>query len=178
MSGARVLRMPREQKAGEQSRGPAAAYSNVGQTSPLGAAVVANGVNFSLYSRDASKIELLLFDRQEDRQPARVITLDAATNRTYHYWHTFVPQLRAGQIYGYRVHGPFDPEQGMRFDPAKVLLDPYGRAVVVPKNYSREVAQQAGDTSANAMKSVVVDSTAYDWESDAPLRRPSSRTIV
>lgn len=178
MSGARVLHMPRVGKGQESTRRAADSTGSLGQAAPLGATVVANGVNFSLYSRDASKIELLLFDRQEDRQPARVITLDAATNRTYHYWHTFVPQLRAGQIYGYRVHGPFDPEQGMRFDPEKVLLDPYGRAVVVPKNYSREAAQQAGDTSANAMKSVVVDSTAYDWESDAPLCRPSSRTIV
>src|SRR5215467_2510517 len=178
MSGARVLHMPGGGKTQEPTRRAADSAGSVGQAAPLGATVVANGVNFSLYSRDASKIELLLFDRQEDRQPARVITLDAATNRTYHYWHTFVPQLRAGQIYGYRVHGPFDPEQGMRFDPAKVLLDPYGRAVVVPKNYSREVAQQAGDTSANAMKSVVVDPTAYDWEGDEALRRPSSRTIV
>src|SRR5215467_12171190 len=178
MSGARVLHMPGGGKTQEPTRRAADSAGSVGQAAPLGATVVANGVNFSLYSRDASKIELLLFDRQEDRQPARVITLDAATNRTYHYWHTFVPQLRAGQIYGYRVHGPFDPEQGMRFDPAKVLLDPYGRAVVVPKNYSREVGQQAGDTAANAMKSVVVDPTTYDWESDAPLRRPSSRTIV
>lgn len=179
MSGARVLYMPGDKRTQEQTRGPAGyAYSGVGQTSPLGATVVANGVNFSLYSRDASKIDLLLFDHQEDRQPARVVTLDAATNRTYHYWHVFVPKLRAGQIYGYRVQGPFDPEQGMRFDPAKVLLDPYGRAVVVPKNYSREVAQQAGDTVATAMKSVVVDPTLYDWEGDAPLHRPSSQTII
>jgi len=178
MSGARVLHMPGGVKTQEQPCGSAAAYSNVGQTSPLGSTVVANGVNFSLYSRDASKIELLLFDHQEDQRPARVISFDAATNRTYHYWHAFVPQLRAGQIYGYRVHGRFDAEQGMRFDPTKVLLDPYGRAVVVPKNYSREVGQQAGDTAANAMKSVVVDPTTYDWEGDVPLRRPSSRTIV
>jgi len=176
MPGARVLHMPGDENARVHRADNA--YGGVGQAAPLGATVVANGVNFSLYSRDASKIELLLFDHQEDRQPARVITLDAGTNRTYHYWHVFIPQLRAGQIYGYRVHGPFDPNQGMRFDPAKVLLDPYGRAVVVPKNYSREAGQQSGDTAANAMKSVVVDPTTYDWEGDAPLRRPSSRTIV
>src|SRR5215471_5354364 len=178
MSGARVLHMPGGGKTQEPTRRAADSAGSVGQAAPLGATVVANGVNFSLYSRDASKIELLLFDRQEDRQPARVITLDAASNRTYHYWHVLVPQLRAGQIYAYRVHGPFDPEQGMRFDPAKVLLDPYGRGVVVPKNYSREAAEQAGDTAANAMKSVVVDPGTYDWEGDAPLRRLSSRTIV
>jgi isoamylase len=178
MSGARVLHMPGGGKTQEQVRRAADSAGSVGQASPLGATVAANGINFSLYSRDASEIELLLFDDQEDRQPRRVIRLDASANRTYHYWHAFVPELRAGQIYGYRAHGPFDPEQGMRFDPAKVLLDPYGRAVVVPKSYSREAAQQTGDTAAPAMKSVVVDPTTYDWEGDTPLRRPSSRTIV
>ena len=67
----------------------------------------------------------------------RVIDIDSVTNRTYHYWHVFVPEAQAGQIYAYRVHGTFDPAKGMRFDPDKVLLDPYGRGVVVPRNYSR-----------------------------------------
>jgi len=66
----------------------------------------------------------------------------------------------------------------MRFDPAKVLLDPYGRGVVVPGRYSREAARREGDNAATAMKSVVVDSSAYDWEGDAPLRRSSAHTVV
>jgi glycogen operon protein len=136
------------------------------------------GVNFSLYSREASAVELLLFDRADDSQPARVIRFDPADNRTYHYWHVFVPELQAGQIYSYRVHGPFDPASGCRFDASKLLLDPYGRAVTVPKTYSRAAAQSDGDNTAVAMKSVVVDPNAYDWEGDAPLKRPSSRTIV
>jgi isoamylase len=86
--------------------------------------------------------------------------------------------VRAGQIYGYRVHGPFHPPSGMRFDPDKVLIDPYGRATVIPKNYSREAAERKGDNAAVAIKSVVVDPRAYDWEGDVPLNRPSSRTIV
>ena len=69
-------------------------------------------MNFSVYSRDASSIELLLFDREDDLQPARVISLDPFPNRTYHYWHVFVPAVRAGQIYGYRVQGRFDPAAG------------------------------------------------------------------
>src|SRR5262249_28716730 len=81
-------------------------------------------------------------------------------------------------IYGYRVHGPAAPERGLRFDAAKVLLDPYGRGVVVPKNYDREAAKRAGDTAATAMKSVVVDPAAYDWEGDAPLALPAARTII
>jgi isoamylase len=151
---------------------------NAGKASPLGATVESNGVNFSLYSRDASGIELLLFDREDDEQPARSISLDPFANRTYHYWHVFVPGLQAGQLYGYRVYGPFEPYQGMRFDSSKVLLDPYCRGVSVPKNYSRKAAQDKGENNATSMKSVVVDSRLYDWEGDKPLRRPSAQTIV
>ena len=107
-----------------------------------------------------------------------MIPLDPALNRTYHYWHVFVPDLRPGQLYGYRVQGPREPARGLRFDGTKVLLDPYGRGTVVPKNYSRAAARQEGDNCATAMKSVVVDPRAYDWEGDTPLNRPSSRTII
>jgi glycogen operon protein len=151
---------------------------NKGQTSPLGAKVEANGVNFSLYSRGALGVKLLLFEHEEDMRPSRAISLGPFANRTYHYWHVFVPGLQAGQLYGYRVHGPFDPSKGMRFDSSKVLLDPYGRGVAVPKSYSREAAQEQGDNSATAMKSVIVDARLYDWEGDKPLKRPSSQTIV
>jgi len=157
------------------SRGPSARAS---RSHPLGATVVPGGVNFSIFSRAASRMELLFFDREDDEQPARIIRFDPADNRTYHYWHAFVRGARPGQIYGYRVHGPFDPASGFRFDPQKLLLDPYGRAVVVPKNYSRAAAESEGDNTATAMKSVVVDPRAYDWEGDTPLKRPSSRTIV
>jgi isoamylase len=149
-----------------------------GRSSPLGATPDEGGVNFSLFSRNATGVELLLFDHEDDTGPARVIRIDPETNRSYHYWHVFVPGVQSGQIYGYRVEGPFDPAHGMRFDPAKVLLDPYGRSVVVPKNYSRDMASDEGDNSATAMKSVVVDTHPYDWEGDTPLERPSSQTIV
>jgi isoamylase len=152
--------------------------ASIGRSAPLGATVGCGGVNFSLYSRDASGIELLFFDHEDDARPARVIALEPTINRTYHYWHVFVPGLEAGQLYGYRVHGAFDPNKGMRFDDAKVLLDPYGRGVAVPKNYSREAARRKGDTAATAMKSVVVDPRLYDWKGDTPLCRPSSQSIV
>ena len=113
----------------------------IGRTSPLGATVVPCGVNFSVFSRNASRVELLLFDRADDALPASVIGMEAATNRTLDYWHILVPGLRPGQLYGYRVQGPFEPQIGMRFDPGKVLLDPYGRGVVVPRNYSRAIAR-------------------------------------
>jgi glycogen operon protein len=150
----------------------------IGRSSPLGATVVDGGVNFNLFSRTAAGVELLFFDRGEDGAPSRVVRLDPAANRTYHYWHAFVPGVRPGQPYGYRVEGPSAPEQGLRFDPAKLLLDPYGRGVFVPKNYDREAAKREGDNAATAMKSVVVDPRAYDWEGDVPLARPSSRTII
>ena len=149
-----------------------------GRGAPLGATVVDGGVNFSLFSRSATGVELVFFDREDDAKPSRVIALDPVANRTYHYWHVFVPGVRPGQIYGYRVSGPSDPASGLRFDPAKVLLDPYGREVVVPDGYSREAASREGDNAATAMKSVVVDPASYDWEGDAPLHLPSSRTIV
>jgi isoamylase len=152
--------------------------ANIGQSAPLGATVFPGGVNFSLFSRKALSVELLFFDREEDALPSRVIHLDPATNRTYHYWHVFVASAQPGQIYGYRVHGPFDPNNGLRFDPGKILLDPYGRAVIVPKNYDRDAASRGGDNTATAMKSVIVDPQLYDWEGDEPLKRPSSQTIV
>jgi isoamylase len=149
-----------------------------GQSSPLGATVCAEGTNFSVYSKHAAEIELLLLDCVDDARPARVISIDPASNRTYHYWHVFVPGVKAGQIYGYRGKGAFDPASGMRFDSAKVLLDPYGRGAVVPKNYSRDAARIKGDNAAAAIKSVVTDPALYDWEGDTPLNLPASRTIV
>ena len=154
------------------------AFVTPGQSSPLGATVADGGVNFSLFSRSATSVELLFFDRENDTRPVRVVHLNSSINRTYHYWHVFVPGVELGQIYGYRVEGPFDPARGMRFDRTKVLLDPYGRGVVVPKNYSRRAAEGEGDNAATAMKSVVVDPHRYDWEGDVPLSLPASRTII
>jgi glycogen operon protein len=154
------------------------ADATTGASAPLGATVTDAGVNFSVFSRRATRVDLLLFDGMDHQVPAQIIPLDGAGNRTYHYWHLFVPSLHAGQIYGYRVHGPYDPDHGDRFDASKLLLDPYGRGVVVPGAYSRAAARRPGDNAATAMKSVVVDSRTYDWEGDTPLRRPSSQTVV
>jgi glycogen operon protein len=123
-------------------------------------------------------MELLLFDAVDDPKPARVLELDPKHNRTFHYWHIFVPNLQPGQLYGLRAHGPFQPSQGHRFDPDKVLLDPYGRAVAIPPNYSREEATLPGGNAASAMKSVIVDPGTYDWDGDVPLKRPFARTVI
>lgn len=119
-----------------------------GTSFPLGATVQPGGVNFSVYSRNGTLVELLLFDGADTIEPARVIPLEPREHRTYHYWHVFVPGLMPGQVYGFRATGPFDPARGLRFDSTKVLLDPYGLAVAIPKGYSRHNATAA-------MKSIV-----------------------
>ena len=149
-----------------------------GSSAPLGATVYPGGVNFSVFSKNATRIELLLFDDENAARPAKVIPLDANRHRTYHYWHVFVPDLKPGQIYGYRAHGPFVPERGFRFDGEKVLLDPYGLAVAVPEAYNRGAASRPGDNAAVAMKSVVADPGRYDWEGDLPLKRPFAETVI
>ncbi|MFO1023350.1 MAG: glycogen debranching protein GlgX [Planctomycetales bacterium] len=149
-----------------------------GRASPIGATIIDGGVNFSIYSRTAVEMELLLFDHVDDPQPSRIVPLDPIRNRTYHYWHAFLKGVRSGQIYGYRAKGPYDPANGLRFDGEKVLLDPYARSVVIPRNYDRLAAGRPGDNTATAMKSVVVDPTTYAWQEDLPLRRPATRTII
>ena len=152
--------------------------TNPGRSFPLGGTVYPEGVNFSVFSKGAARVELLLFGEMDSPRPERVITLDPHKHRTYYYWHVFVPGLKAGQIYGYRVMGPWTPEKGSRFDPGKVLLDPYGRAVAVPPGYSRDLASGPGENPATAMKSVVADLSRYDWEGDLPLKRPFAQTII
>jgi glycogen operon protein len=149
-----------------------------GLSSPLGATFVDGGVNFSLYSRTASGVELVLFDQEDDARPSRTLKLDSVANHTYHYWHVWVPGLRTGQLYGYRVDGPAAPANGLPFDPGKLLLDPYGLGVAIPKNYDRDAARREGDNAASAMKSVLIDSRDYDWEGDRPLYRPASQTVI
>ena len=162
----------------EQVKATSASMPLSSRSFPLGATLVDGGANFSVFSRNAACIELLLFDRPDDSRPSRVLRMDPCANRTYHYWHLFVPGLEVGQIYGFRAFGPFAPDEGLRFDPSKVLLDPYGRAIAVPRNYSRDAARQEGDNTASAMKSVLAGPHLYDWEGDAPLKRPWARTII
>jgi glycogen operon protein len=151
---------------------------NEGTTFPLGATVRGDSVNFSVFSRDATLIELLLFSHADAAEPSRVIALTPNQHRTYHYWHTTVPGIGPGQIYGYRAHGPFAPQRGLRFDREKVLFDPYGLAVAIPSGYSREAATRRGDNAARAIKSVIAAPAGYDWEGDRPLRLPFTRTVI
>jgi isoamylase len=149
-----------------------------GRSAPLGSTVNPEGANFSVFSKSSTHLELLFFDRVDDGKPSAVIPLDRVSNRSYHYWHVFVPGIQPGQIYGYRAFGPFKPDRGLRFDPDKVLIDPYAKAMAVPDGYSRIAASTAGDNCATAMKSVVADPSVYDWEGDSPLKRPFGQTVI
>ncbi|AFM15996.1 glycogen debranching enzyme GlgX [Mycolicibacterium chubuense NBB4] len=149
-----------------------------GRASPLGARRVDGGTNFSLWSSTAAGVDLLLFDAVDDSSPARVIPLDPMRNRTAYFWHVLVPDLAPGQIYAWRVHGAYDPANGLRQDDSAVLLDPYGTAVAVPRDYDRLAGARGGRDPRTAMKSVVTDLSSYDWEGDAPLGRPFARTVI
>src|SRR5215475_1575792 len=143
-----------------------------GKSFPIGAMLGRGGANFSVFAKHNSAVQLLLFDHVDDPRPSQILDLDPWTNRTYHYWHTFVPNVTAGQLYGYRVAGPSDPAKGLRFDPDKVLLDPYAKCIARPPGWGGEAARRPGDNTAAALKSVVVDPSTYEWEGDTPLGRP------
>ncbi|WP_158787594.1 glycogen debranching protein GlgX [Granulicella sp. L46] len=148
-----------------------------GSPHPIGASITATGVNFSVFSNYATGAELLLFDAEDAIQPSHIINLAPGTNRTSHYWHVHLPGIKPGQLYGYRMSGPYAPELGHRFDPEKILLDPYGRAIS-SRHYQRDAAARPGDNAAAAAKSVVADLSTYDWGDDCPLDHPFSRTVL
>ena len=146
-----------------------------GRPSPLGATLEPGGVNFAIYSSVAEKVELCLFDSTGTREVER-ISLPACTDDT---WHVFVPGIAAGARYGYRVHGRYEPEAGLRCNPDKLLLDPYARAIDrvlhgAAWQYAyklggpeRDLKSDTTDNSAAAAKCVVVD-PSFDWEGDTP----------
>src|SRR5688572_17178277 len=153
-----------------------------GSPHPLGACWDGRGVNFALYSENASGVELCLFDEYD--QETRVML----TQRTAFVWHGYLEGVRPGQRYGYRVHGPYEPERGLRFNPNVVLLDPYARALSGPERYERGCfAYQLGDPNGDLAKTeeqqlgvprgVVVDES-LDWEGDTPPRTAWHRSVI
>ena len=149
-----------------------------GRAYPLGATVEDRGVNFSLFSKSGTSVELLLFDHYADPQPAHIIILDPLQHRTFYYWHVLVHGIGPGQIYGFRVAGPYQPEEGHRFNYAKVLLDPYARCVAVGDNWSREQARGFGTNYASSLKAKVVNTKAFDWQGDEPLGLPFTDMVI
>lgn len=151
--------------------------NSFGTSYPLGSTLHPGGANFSVYANNATAMELLLFESVDSDQPKQIIAFDPIKNCTFHYWHIFVPNIQAGQLYAYRVYGPYHPERGLRYDPDKLLIDPYGRGISIG-SYSRSAASLAESNFCSAMKSVVVDYRGYDWEGDSPLRTPFRDTVI
>jgi glycogen operon protein len=157
-----------------------------GRPYPLGATWDGTGVNFALFSEHATGVELCLFREPDDADAAATIRL---TERTDQVWHCYLPDARPGQYYGYRVRGPYEPEKGLRFNPAKLLIDPYAKAITGAIKWSNDLfAYKVGspnedldpdpDNSAGGVpKSVVIDS-AFTWEDDHALHIPWNRTII
>lgn len=148
-----------------------------GAPHPLGATIQGNGVNFSLFSGSATGVELLLFDKHDSPQPFQTIPLNPSKNKTFHFWHIFVKDLKAGSPYAFRVSGPSVPEGGLRNNRNKVLIDPYSRGNTKTV-WKRGDACNDSDNVSTSMRSVVIDPSDYDWEGDRPLNRPIEDTIV
>jgi len=152
--------------------------TSVAEPLPLGATLVDGGVNFSVFAQHATLVELLLFDRFDDARPRQVISLHPRLHRTFNYWHVFVDGVGPGQVYAYRAHGPWDPAHGHRYNPRKVLLDPYARAIVYGDNWSRSAACEPVENARTAMKALVVDPHDFDWQGvTSPRYAPRERVI-
>src|SRR5215831_8370650 len=149
-----------------------------GQSFPIGPTIRKHGVNFCLFSKNAVGVDLLLFDNVEDVAPKQIISLDPEVNKTYHYWHVYVRDIKSGQLYGYRVKGPDDPFQGHRFDDEKILLDPYAKAVAFPKNFKRSSFTNRGKLNVPSLKSVVCELKGYEWDGDHHPRRSFAQTVI
>jgi isoamylase len=155
-----------------------------GRPFPLGATWDGEGTNFSLFSENAGRVELCLFD-DEDRETRYELTEHIAFN-----WHGYLPGVGPGHRYGFRVHGPWDPTRGHRFNPAKLLIDPYARAIDGPVRWEAarvlpyvlvgpdpDLVRDDEDDAAAVPKCVVVD-PGFDWEGDARLETPWSETVI
>jgi isoamylase len=156
----------------------------------LGASLTHQGCNFALFSRHGTAVSLLLFDHADSGSPSHTLRLDPRVNRTGDIWHVFVHGLKEGQLYGYVVDGPYVPAAGHHFNPHKLLLDPYAKAVLGNYHWEHpavydDVAFDAapGDVTVQTNyskvgKCVVVDASEFDWEGDKPLQIPLKETII
>jgi isoamylase len=157
-----------------------------GKPYPRGANWDGKGVNFSVFSENAEKIEILLFNSSDEKEPGRIITL---TENTASTWHCYLPGIGPGQLYAYRAYGPYDPIEGHRFNPSKTLIDPYARALTRDVIWDdalfghkigdpgEDLSFDQRDSSAFIPKSIVIDHT-FDWEGDTHLRIPWNETII
>jgi len=159
---------------------------HTGYPFPLGATWDGNGVNFSLFSDNATGAEVCLFDHKDDKEPTACIPM---TDRTYSVWHVYIPGLKPGQLYGFRVQGPYKPEEGMRFNPHKLLIDPNAKALsgIIEwhdslfgydlKSKDEDLRMSETDSAPYLPKCIVID-PSFDWEGDRPPKIPYHRTII
>lgn len=161
-----------------------------GSPLPFGAHQRAGGVNFALFSRHATRVRLELYGSPDASSPTRVIDLDPARHRTGDVWHVWVPGITSGQLYGFRIDGPYQPEDGHRFNVHKLLLDPLATAVVGTKNWGFEAAR--GYDSSSSLSDLTVSSVDnagctpkcmlteahFDWEGDLPLSHLATDAVI
>jgi glycogen operon protein len=157
----------------------------IGGTHQLG-----EGVNFVLVSRHATGVRLELYRHPDDSSPARIVALDPVRNRTGDVWHVWVRGIVAGQLYGYRIEGPYQPEEGQRFNPHKLLLDPYATAIACVRNWDLSAARGYESSSrladleistidnAGTTPKCIFTRDVFDWEMDSPPKHSASDTVI
>ena len=161
-----------------------------GLPAPLGASLREDGVNFAVFSRNATKVTLVFYNNASDCEETSCVELDPELNRTGDIWHVFVPGLKAGALYLYKVDGPFEPSQGHRFNPKSLLFDPYAKALTdvslfhnLPPTYQTPVDKMDVELcearhNFQFPKCVVVDDNAFDWQGDKPINRPLVDSVI
>ena len=155
-----------------------------GKPYPLGSTYNGKGVNFALFSENASAVDLCLFDETGIQTQCIPVT-----ERTHNQWHVFIPGLKPGQLYGYRVHGPYEPENGHRFNPRKLLIDPYAKALSGIEKWDdalfgykighkkKDLSYNDSDSASFVPKAVVIDDQ-FDWHGDTQLKIPLNKTVI
>lgn len=157
-----------------------------GRPYPQGATWDGEGVNFALFSENATAVELCLFDHEHLDQESHRIRMEECTDLV---WHVYLPEIRPGQLYGYRVHGPYEPHAGQRFNPSKLLIDPYAKALTGVVKWSdamfgyrigdpkQDLSFDERNNAGNVPKCVVIDQ-AFTWGGDQLLNTPWSETVI
>ena len=161
-----------------------------GSPLPWGARQIGDGVNFAIFSRHATRVRLEFYDAPGDATPSRTFDLDPDHHRTGDVWHVWVRGVSPGQLYGYRVEGPYLPQEGYRFNNYKLLLDPFATAIAATNNWDFDSARGFEPSSpradlsfstfddAPAMAKCVFRHDHFDWEGDHPPRHPASETVI
>ncbi|MCL2267183.1 MAG: glycogen debranching enzyme, partial [Treponema sp.] len=161
-----------------------------GKAMPLGASLIHDGVNFAIFSKNATAVTLIIFESPDIGSAHREINLDKYKNKTGNIWHCFIRGLKAGTCYLYRADGPYFPEKGQRFNPHKTLIDPYAKAVTDISNWDyekctgfnpdkpgRDLTFSYEDDIGNQPRCIVIDDN-FDWQGDKPLNYPLRFSVI